>query len=340
MLRIRPAQHHDLDGLMALSKKTGVGMTTVPKTERAMSHRIYLSQEAFARSKPLEKGETFFLVLEDDDKIIGMTCIFTKLGQDRPCYFYRLSQLSTHSPELDIRVDTGVLFLVNDFDGYTEVGTLFVDPDYRKSGIGRLLSFSRFMLMAASPGRFGDQVMAEIRGWTDADNRFPFWTHVSQKFFHMDFTEADKRSTHDIRFVADLMPKFPIYTVLLHEDAQKIIGKPHDTSKAAMELLKSQGFRYNNLLDIFDGGPSISADIDQIKTVQDAHKRKVMAGTPPQDGQKVLVCKNSLADFSCLQTMAKNAFGDTLSLTAEQMEELDITEGGEVLVAPLFGKKS
>ena len=339
MLRVRPAQQRDIDDLMALSRKAGIGMTTVPKTERVMSHRIYLSQEAFARTTPLEKGETFFLVLEDDERVIGMSCIFTRLGAERPFYSYRLSHLSNHSPELDLRTETDVLHLVNDFHGYTEIGTLFVDPDYRKSGIGRFLSFSRFMLMAANPGRFGDRIMAEIRGWTDAENSFPFWHHVSQKFFHMDFVEADRRSTHDFRFIADLMPKYPIYTVLLHEEAQKIIGKPHDTSRTAMALLESQGFRYNNLVDIFDGGPSVSADIEQIKAIQEAHLRMAGMGEPPQGKQKVLVAKQSLTDFACIQTISDTPHGKDITLTAGMMEELGINEGEAVLVSPLFGKK-
>ena len=339
MLRVRPAQQRDIDDLMALSRKAGIGMTTVPKTDRGMSHRIYLSQEAFARKTALEKGETFFLVLEDDQSVIGMACIFTCLGAERPFYSYRLSHLSNQSPELDVRIDTDVLHLVNDFHGYTEIGTLFVDPDRRQSGVGRFLSFSRFMLMAANPGRFGNKVMAEIRGWTGQDDRFPFWEHVSQKFFHMDFVEADRRSVHDFRFIADLMPKYPIYTTLLHEEAQEIIGKPHDTSKAAMDLLLSQGFRYEGLIDIFDGGPSVSAEVGQVQMINNAHTRITTLGEPPEKGQKVLVSTNTLTEFACIQTVADGPSGESITLNQQMLDDLSINEGHTVLVSPLIGRK-
>ncbi len=193
MFRVRPAQQNDLPHLMELVKKAGLGMTTMPQNQQAMLKRIYLSQEAFARMDRPEQNETFFMVLENEEgKAVGTTSIFTNLGYDRPFYSYRLSHLTNQSPELDIRVDTNVLYLTNDYHGYTEIGTLFVDPDYRGAGVGRLLSFSRFLLMAANPGRFGESVMAEIRGWSDENEAFPFWIHLASRFFNMDFVEADR----------------------------------------------------------------------------------------------------------------------------------------------------
>jgi arginine N-succinyltransferase len=340
MIRVRPVQHRDLEQLVALAGKAGRGMTTMPQNERAMSNRIYLSQEAFARAEPLDKGETFFMVLEEDGEIVGMCCIFTKLGHDRPFYSYRLSHLSNQSPDLDIRVDTQVMHLVNDYHGYTEIGTLFVDPDKRQKGIGRFLSFSRFMLMAANPGRFGDRIMAEIRGWSDEHNSFPFWGAVGEKFFRMDFVEADKRSAHEFRFIADLMPKYPIYAELLDDDVKAILGKAHDSSKPAMGLLESQGFRYNSLIDIFDAGPSVDAHISNIELIKDAHMKTSVVGKVPAEGQKVLVAKKGFADFVCIETVMADYSSNEIALTEDMIKDLEINTGDDVLVAALKGKKS
>ncbi len=228
---------------------------------------------------------------------------------------------------------------MNDYHGFTEIGTLFVDPDMRGAGVGRLLSFSRFMLFAANPGRFGTDVMAEIRGWSDSNESFPFWEHVASKFFDMSFIEADKRSAHDFRFIADLMPKFPIYAELLSAEAQEIIGKPHDISKNAMHLLMEQGFRYNNIIDIFDGGPSIDARIDQVEVVKNATTRKATVAEPAADGEKVLVSSIGLANFSCIQTTCSLSNDDSINLSSEQMDAIGVGEGADVLVSPLKGKK-
>ncbi len=338
MIRVRPAQQDDISDLMALVAKAGLGMTTMPQSQQAMLNRIYLSQEAFARSAMPTHNETFFLVLEDDGKVIGTSCIFTRLGFDRPFYSYRISHLTNQSPELDIRVDTDVVYLVNDYHGFTEIGTLFVDPDCRGAGVGRLLSFSRFMLMAANPGRFGDNIMAEIRGWSDCDESFPFWEHVASKFFDMSFVEADKRSAHDFRFIADLMPKYPIYAELLPSAAQEILGKPHDNSRPAMELLMAQGFRYTNLIDIFDGGPSVEVHTDNIVMIKETAAKKVVAGIPPAGGEKALISTAGLADFSCIQTEINLSETDSVSLDPEMMAALGVNVGDTVLASLLKGR--
>ena len=333
MIRVRPAQQHDLEDLMRLAARAGRGMTTVPQSERAMSHRIYLSQQACTKQEPADTGEIFFLVLEDDDGVIGMACVFTQLGAERPFYSYRVSTVSSHSPELDLRTDVRVLHLVNDFHGFTEIATLLVDKDKRGNGIGKLLSFSRFMLMAANPGRFGTRIMAEIRGYADETKNFPFWEHVARKFFHLEFDEADRRSANDFRFIADLMPKYPIYADLLPTEAQAAIGRPHETSQRAMQLLMSQGFTYDNLVDIFDGGPSLQARLDMIETVRNAQPRKTVTGTPPEGAARALIARKSLKDFACIQ--ADVAPSGDVSLSAEDLDALGIQAGDEVLVSPI-----
>jgi arginine N-succinyltransferase len=72
------------------------------------------------------------------------------------------------------------------------------------------------------------------------------------------------------KFIADLMPTYPIYVPLLPESAQKVIGQVHDGSKPAMKNLEAEGFRFNGMVDIFDAGPCVSCDRDQIRTVRDS----------------------------------------------------------------------
>ena len=267
---IRPANRNDLDRLEAMIARVDPGMLTMPSTREAMAARIERSLSAFARGSLPPENECYFLVMEEHGELLGTASIFTNLGVERPFYSYRISRDSKVSPEQGVRAELDLLFLVNDYHGDSELGTLFIERKARGGGRGRLLSFARLMLIAVDPLRFGPKAMAEIRGFTDAEGRSPFWDAVGAKFFHMDYRKADVLSARDHRFIADLMPRYPIYTALLPDAARNVIARPHPDAEPALAMLKAQGFRYNDVVDIFDAGPTVEAFIDHIDTVREA----------------------------------------------------------------------
>ena len=71
------------------------------------------------------------------------------------------------------------------------------------------------------------------------------------------------------------MPKTPIYIAMLPESARAVMGQPHPTGRAAMRMLEHEGFDCDGYVDIFDGGPTMTARTDQIRTVREA---RVAAG--------------------------------------------------------------
>ncbi|MBI1361989.1 MAG: arginine N-succinyltransferase [Alphaproteobacteria bacterium] len=269
---VRPARSSDLPRLEAMIEHVDPGMLTMPSTRAAMKERIERSVTAFARPSAPPQNECYFLVLEEGEDLLGTASIFTNLGAERPFYSYRISRDSKVSPEHNVKVELDLLQLVNDHHGDTELGTLFLEPRARGGGRGKLLSFARLMLIAADPVRFGPKVMAEIRGWTDPEGRSPFWEAVGAKFFRMDYRRADTLSARENRFIADLMPRYPIYADLLPEEARRVIARPHPGAEPALALLKSQGFHYNNVVDIFDAGPCVEVFTDQIDVVRSAKR--------------------------------------------------------------------
>ena len=70
------------------------------------------------------------------------------------------------------------------------------------------------------------------------------------------------------KFIADLMPRHPIYVTLLPAEAQRVIGQVHESSKPALKNLEAEGFRFNGMVDIFDAGPCVGCARDQIRTVR------------------------------------------------------------------------
>ncbi|WP_051881942.1 arginine N-succinyltransferase [Parvularcula oceani] len=333
MLSVRPARASDLDDLCALAREAGTGMTTVPGDPAAMAERIALSEAAFAGQGEAGPRDIFFFVLDDGERAVGMASIFPALGADRPFYSYRLSHLAAQTPELDIRASTDILHLVNDFHGYTEVGTLLIGESARGKGAGRLLSLSRFLFMITQRERFSERVMAEIRGWFDEEGRSPFWEAVASRFFHLSFEEADQRSASDFRFIADLMPKYPIYVELLPEEAREVIGKPHATSGFAMKLLSAEGFEWTRCIDIFDAGPSLEVPLDRIRTVRRARQLTVRIGDE-ETKPKELVANSAIGRFGCMVASGPIT-EETVTLKAAQAERLGLKEGEAALVSPL-----
>ena len=330
-LSVRPVRPSDMDALLEIAATSGTGMTTVPSSPEAMAHRIEQSERAFAGDGAAGPDDIFFFALDDGQRAVGMASIFPALGQDRPFYSYRVSHIASQVPELDIRASTDVLHLVNDYHGYTEIGTLLVGEAARGRGAGRLLSLSRFAFLAAHRARFGDGVMAEIRGWFDEEGRSPFWDAVAARFFHMTFEEADDRSSQDFRFIADLMPKYPIYTELLPQSARDVIGRPHPTSQYAMRMLAAEGFAYERMIDIFDGGPSVECRLDRIRTVRMARTVRVAIGEDADPGKELVA---NPRDFRAL--IANGPVDrETVTLTRAQADRLELAEGEDALVTPL-----
>jgi len=115
----------------------------------------------------------------------------------------------------------------------------------------------------------------------------------------MNFQEADSfNGANGTQFIADLMPKTPIYTAMLSPEALAVMRKPHPTGEAAMRMLEREGFGNEGYVDIFDGGPTMSAKTEQIRTVKDARELRLTALCGETDGEKMLAASGRLADFA------------------------------------------
>ncbi|MDF1764690.1 MAG: arginine N-succinyltransferase, partial [Oleibacter sp.] len=262
MLIVRPVVANDLKDLLELAEKAGDGMTSLPLDSTALMARIELSIESFARSEK-HPDDYFFLVMEDSErnKVVGTAGVYAMTGARQAFYAYRLMNLTHYSHSLNKQVRSQILHLTNDYTDCSEVGTLFLDPDYR--GNGHWLARSRYLLMGLFRQRFSESVIAELRGWTDINGNSPFWEAIGRQFFQMEFDDADTLcGIGSNQFITELMPKYPIYTNLLPADAQAVIGKPADVGLRAKQLLEAEGFHYDRVVDIFDAGPLMLANIN------------------------------------------------------------------------------
>jgi len=331
MLVIRPVAVTDVLDLLALANKAGQGLTSLPADEDALTAKAQRSVESFARSEA-HPDDYFLLVMEDTQhkKVVGTAAVYGRTGTRQAFYAYRIMSMTHHSHSLDKQVRSEVLHLSNDYTDCAEVGTLFLDPDYR--GNGHWLSRSRYLLMAAFPERFQPNVIAEMRGWVDHEGSSPFWEAIGRQFFEMSFAEADYLcGIGSNLFITELMPKYPIYLCLLPTSAQNVIGKPHTDTVRAVELLEAEGFEYEKMVDIFDGGPLLRAKVANLKSVRNLVKREATAASNDTAPQSALVAYGTMTNFRVRYTNV-SASDTHISIHPDDLALLNATPGDELAV--------
>src|SRR5206468_11683461 len=186
-----------------------------------------------------------------------------------------------------------------------------------------LLARSRYLFMKEHRGRFGDRTLAELRGVMDEGGNAPFWDALAGKFFGMSFPEADEfNATHGTQFIADLMPRSPIYVALLTDGARGVMGQPHPTGKAALRMLEQEGFAFDRYIDIFDGGPTVTAPTDQIRTVRESRSETV-AEIGEAGPTKMIVAAGRLMDFRACCASVKRLPKKGIRIDREAAELLE-----------------
>ena len=330
--RLRAAHIDDLEHLYEMAKLTGGGFTNLPADKAALTKKLERADAAFSRTEDTLGDDQFVLVLENTDtgQVRGTCQLFSQVGQQWPFYSYRLNTLTQHSQELDRTVRAELLSLVTDLEGSSEVGGLFLHPGERAGGHGMLLARSRYLFVAMHRARFADRILAELRGVIDDRGGSPFWDGVAGRFFGMTFQEADYfNATNGNQFIADLMPKHPVYVEMLSEEARKVIGVPHPSGRAAMRMLENEGFAAEGYVDIFDGGPTMTARTDQVKSIRDAKPARVTA-TDLDIGERALIATGELGGFKSAYGMRDFLDNDTVAIDEICARSLEVSVGDTV----------
>ena len=329
--RIRAATNGDIDHLYEMAKLTGGGFTNLPADRRALKKRLAVSSAAFGHETDELGDDIFVLMLENIETgdVRGTCQMFSQVGTSHPFYSYRIGTLSQQSEELGRTFRAEMLTLTTDLEGASEVGGLFLHPGERAGGLGMLLARSRYLFIAMHRARFADRILAELRGIIDEAGGSPFWDGLAGRFFGMNFQDADRfNATHGHQFIADLFPKHPIYVAMLTESARSVIGLPHPSGRAAMRMLESEGFAFEKYIDIFDGGPTMTARTDRVRSIADTTTATVVA-VDDDGGERVLAASGHLAAFRCAFATLREA-GDGVVIDRTAATALGVLEGDRI----------
>src|SRR2546425_990877 len=342
MFYIRPIARDDLPALLALSERSGAGLTTLPANAERLEKRIERSFAAFAgNASKADACYVFVLVDGGSGSVVGISAIEAAVGLSEPWYNYHVGTQVHASRELNVYTAAPTLFLTNDHTGDSELCSLFLDARHRRAKNGPLLAKARLLFIAEFVALFAAKVIAELRGRLDADGRSPFWEGLGRHFFAMEYSRADYLTGIGQKaFIAELMPRHPVYTTLLPTAARDAIGVVHADTAPARTMLESEGFRYESYIDIFDAGPTLECFRETIDAVRRSQalpvtleKEDPVPDTLTND-MLWLVTNRKFAEYRALVAAAPARI-DRFPLFPYAAPALGVGEGDTVRAVPL-----
>lgn len=335
MMVIRPARLDDLPALLQLAEAAGVGLTTLPDDERLLRKRITASIHALSSDVEQPAGQSYLFVMEDllTGQVGGTAGLVARVGGYEPFFSYSIRKRVHTSERLNISNEVKALHLESSHKGPSEIGTLFLHPEARGSGNGRLLSLSRFLFVAAFRERFDTEIIAEMRGVSDDDGNSPFWDAVGRHFFQVGFADADAQSARDKAFVGEMMPRHPIYIPMLPPEVQAVVGRVHRQTVPALRLLEQEGFEYRDEVDVFDAGPMLRAHRDTIRSLTESKVAPLGRVVHDCQGETLMLVANDSLDFRCCLGQVDEE-GDTVVLPRDVALAIGVRLGHSVRYVP------
>ncbi|MGV8894013.1 MAG: arginine N-succinyltransferase [Burkholderiaceae bacterium] len=348
MLVVRAVNASDLDRMLELASQVGSGMTTLKPDRKMLGQRLEIACASFAEQiAPTQRDYVF--VMEDTctGRVAGICAIKSAVGLDEPFYNYRIGTLVHSSRELGVFSKMETLYLTNDLTGATELCSLFLHPDYRGGTNGKLLSKSRLLFIAQFPHLFNAKVIAEMRGFQNAEGNSPFYESLGRHFFKMDFDHVDDLTSLGKKsFIAELMPRYPLYVDYLPAEAQEVIGRVHVATVPARRLLEQEGMYFEGYVDIFDAGPVLQARVSELRALREsalaiidpAAESVAEVATDP-----VLVSNTVLPDFRIIVVQSQSQpqpQSAHVALTASERELLACAVGDPVRSMTLNARKN
>lgn len=333
MYIVRPALLNDLDALVEFANSISLGMLSLPKDRSLLKKKIERSLHAFSKTDLKLQEDLYLFILENTltKKSGGCAGIYAKTGLEHPIFYYRVETISPQKSHLPLPKEIKILHPTRETNGPSELCALFIEKEHRKEKLGELLSLSRLLFIAEHPNRFDNTLFARLRGFINKEKMTsPFWDGFGKHFLNMEFKEAQELHSRGTEFIAEFLPKYPIYTSLLPKMAQRVIQKTHITTKPALKMLEKEGFRLNDQVDILEGGPVVEAKTLDVRTIKHNILAKVSdISTAPIDSPPLILSNTSL-DFRACYGTAKLKSEKTAVITRETAAALNLNTGDSI----------
>ncbi len=317
----RPIRQADAPALLRLVTQSSGGLSSLQPRLDFLKDYISASEASFEGVKDIDEPHKYLLGLftARSERLIGCAAVKTQIGIGSPFINF------------DIKGDGAdqCLLASSRFTGATEVGSLFLHPDYRADGLGRYLAKVRYLLMASEPWRFGDTVIAELRGICGVQGS-PLYDHLFEYKLEKSFLEADAEYyDRNPDALGDIVPIGCIDTSDMPLDVRASLGQPHPSGIGAMRLLQREGFIFSGTIDLFDAGPIMSAHRDTIRTIMQSQASTISASPSGAQGSTTLIASGKVSDFKAILTPATMSENGLLVLP-DAIQALGVEMGADV----------
>jgi arginine N-succinyltransferase len=325
---LRPATLDDLDVMEKLSKAATFTIRTLKPDRARLAARVERSILAFAGNEPLNGDELYHFVLEDlqAGRVVGTSGIVASAASNGRFYCFRNEFLAHGSEELGITNREHTLRLCEDLSDHTLLSSFYIEPEYSNTLAPQLLSRGRLLFIRNHPQLFAERIGAENPGLSDDAGNSPVWDALGHRFFKMPLPEAELLTGGRSKsFIAELLPRMPIYVSLLSKEAQWAMGQLHPDAELPFGILAAEGFDVDSYVDIFDAGPIAEARVAMLRTVVSA-LNVALRGDAGVSGEACLVANMERAGFRA--TLAQGKFlDDSLQLMPPPIHRLGLDDG-------------
>ncbi len=354
----------DLSTLLKLSKM--VHFINLPPDKEIISEKIFNSRRSFEKAAGVRNKEVkerkhsgsggisektaaadlFMFVLEDTASpgCLGTSQIVSQMGgPGAPNVCFKLEQREKYSESLKFGIRTTVARLYLDESGPTEIGGLIMQPSYRghPAKLGKFVSLVRFHFVGLHRRLFRPTVLAEMMAPITSDGESLVWDALGRRFIHLSYDEADRFCQYSREFMTSLLPAGDIHLSLLPPEVRSQIGQVGQETIPARKMLEKLGFKYENFVDPFDGGPYLFADTDKISVVRDT--RKLVLAEPSAaskvKGHGIVSVLQKDGEFAAVQTAYRLLDGGRISVPADAFDALGGNTGAEAGFTPMVGSE-
>jgi arginine N-succinyltransferase len=338
---IRAALPGDEAGLLAVARH--LDSVNLPNDPATIAETVEASYRSYTGqiTNPKLRQYVFVLIDRAKNEIIGTSMVLAQLGRKEAPYIYvDVLEQEKYSATIDKHFHHTLLRIGYSYNGPTEIGGLVLRPEYRRATerLGTMISYVRFLYMAAHPELFQDEVLAELMPPLEPDGTSLLWEALGRRFTDMSYVEADRLSKRNKEFIKSLFPEEVIYASVLSEAAQSVIGKTGAQTRGVEKLLRRIGFRYAHRVDPFDGGPHFTARMDEISLVEQTRRTKADRPMTPTAGDKKALVAVELPGapfFRTVLTPFRDEGPRGVAVADDAWEVLELHHSAPVVVLPI-----
>ena len=112
-----------------------------------------------------------------------------------------------------------------------------------------------------------------------------------------------------------------------------MIGVVHDKTRPALKLLEAEGLQYRGYVDIFDGGPTVECELENIRSVKESRLLTIRIGDMPVSESKFIISNTKLAEYRATSAyLSVTEESDEVVISPELADGLMVNEGEPIRI--------